>query len=128
MKRLWCTAALGAVLASAVGCDDEGAVQGHRGACASSSRAFVECVDEPVDTPEDACWRLVECGVIPLSTEDGYDWAACVRQIERLSAEEVEFALHCVETASCNDLLLFQSPTDPWGDRLCFEFGQLENT
>jgi hypothetical protein len=126
MKRFWCTAALVAALASTVGCDDEGAVQGQRGACADSTRAFVGCEDEPIETPEDACWRLVECGVIPLSIEEGYDWGACVRQIERLSAEEGDFALRCVEAASCDDLLLFQSPTNPWGDRLCFEFGQLD--
>jgi hypothetical protein len=120
MKRPWCLAVCAVALASTAACGDEDALtQGHRGPCATATGPFVGCDNEPIETPEDACWKLVECGVIPLEE----DWQDCVRSIERLSSQEQGFVMSCVEAASCDDLLQYNSPRDPYGERLCFEFG-----
>jgi len=132
MNQLCRCAALAVALTSLAACDDEAGVQGQRGPCASSAGAFAGCVDDPIETPEDACWRLVECGVIPLEQNDPdrqwvTDWAECVRDLVRLPPEREQFVMAGIEAASCDDLLLDGSPTRPGGEPLCFDFGDLDN-
>ena len=81
-------------------------LQGVREPCSTAGGTLLGCDQPPIDTPEDACWRLVECGAIPLEHEENWvlDWASCVHDIERLSEPRYEFALECIETSSCDDL------------------------
>ena len=127
-RSLWFAAVLGAATLVAA-CGDEGSIQGVRQPCASASGTLLGCDDTTIETPEDACWRLVECGVIPLEHDEDniFDWANCVYQIERLSEPRYDFALQCVETSSCDDLKVGNSPVDPriWDQSipLCLQFG-----
>ena len=89
-------------LALLVACD--GDVPGHRDFCSGPGGAFVECELAPVETVEDACFRLVECGVIPLVDEDGFAWDDCVRNTEELSSDRRRFVLECVDASTCDDL------------------------
>ena len=128
MNRPCRCAVLAAVLASLIACDDEGGAQGQRGPCASSAGSFAGCADEPIETIEDACWRLVECGVIPLEQHDPdrqwvTDWDECVRDLYRLTPEREQFVLSCIEAATCDDLRL----PGRGGEPLCFDFGDLDN-
>lgn len=125
-------AALG-VAASQPACGDGESLQGVREPCSNASGTLLGCDDMPIESPEDACWRLVECGVIPLQYEleddDDWvlDWAICVRMIERMSEARYEFVLQCIETSSCDDLKVEYSPVEPRrGDLsipLCLQFG-----
>ena len=106
-------------------------MQGLRGPCAGSSGPFVGCEDVAIETSEDACWRLVECGAIPLAQNDPNlqwvtDWDECVDDLERLPADRHALVLACIEAASCEDLLLDNSPTAPGGEPLCYEFGRID--
>ena len=132
MTRPCCCALLAVALVSMAACEDEAGVQGHRGPCAAGAAgAFVGCEDAPIETSEDACWRLVECGVIPLVQNDPdlqwvTDWDECVSDLERLPEDRRAFVLDCIAAASCEDLLLNNSPTTPGGEPLCYEFGRIE--
>jgi hypothetical protein len=125
-------AALGAAALQSA-CGDGESLQGMREPCSNASGTLLGCDDMPIESPEDACWRLVECGVIPLEHEDDdvLDWATCVRMIERMSEARYEFALQCIETSSCDDLKVssgsYGSPVDPrrWDMSipLCLQYG-----
>jgi len=126
-------AALAAGLAFALAaCGDGESLQGTREPCSTASGTLLGCSDDPIQSAEDACWRLVECGVIPLDFDDEVneyvlDWANCVRLIERMSEVRYEYTLQCVEASSCDDLKVAEFPVDPGsGDRalpLCLQYG-----
>ncbi|RMH38055.1 MAG: hypothetical protein D6689_20220 [Deltaproteobacteria bacterium] len=109
-------AACAAALAAA-GCDG---AQGSRGPCATPAGAPLACPDAPgaIETPEDACWKLVDCGVIPLVDEDR-GWEFCVRRLERLTDAALDYALACIDAATCDDLLQQNSPGPSFDPRLC---------
>jgi hypothetical protein len=119
MKRL-------AFLPAAValwGCDSTQPVDGTRGVCAEGGQILGEC--PPVETAEDACWKLVQCGSFPLDNEDdpnNADWGTCVQRIERLRELDAAAAIACIDAASCDQLTVRGSPTGPfeWPD--CLEY------
>jgi hypothetical protein len=111
MRRHVLAALLAAVLASA--CDGS-----TRGPCAAGGQVLGDC-PEPVETPEDACWKLVDCGVIPLESMDQADWADCVdRFVVYQDSDQIDSVLACMDAASC-DALQTQYP-GMWPD--CMEY------
>jgi hypothetical protein len=108
-----------AVLAAA--CDGTGSADGARGPCAAGGQILGECGE--VETIEDACWKLVECGVMPVEHQDpnARDWQRCVDELSFLEAHRAEAVVACVDASSCDALLVNDSPNNPfeWPD--CFE-------
>lgn len=120
--------ALGLALSLAA-CGDDESLQGVREPCATASGTLLGCDDDPIESPEDACWRLVACGVIPLEHETDWvlDWASCVREIERMSEARYDYTLQCIEASSCDDLKVDNSPVNPGSSDptlpLCLQYG-----
>lgn len=109
-------------------CDSGRALQGTRGPCSTASGEALGCDEAEIVSADDACWRLVECGVIPLKNpEDNpdafFDWARCVRYVESLSDARFGVVLACVDAASCDDLKTENSPTRTNDLPLCLQFG-----
>ena len=106
------------VLAACDGAD------GARGPCASGGQILGEC-DEEVETAEDACWKLVQCGVLPLESDDVADWSDCVFRIEEQIAEPSrDGAIACVDASSCDALIVNDSPSNPYEWPDCLELPQ----
>ena len=118
MKRPLLLAALAATALAS--CDGE---LGIRGPCATPTGSLVGCEPERIETAGDACWKLVECGVIPLQNPPEDDnvrgWTECIRDIEDLPAEREQLVLTCVEAATCIDLLTNAAPLR-YDENLCF--------
>jgi hypothetical protein len=65
-------------------------------------------------TVEEACTRLVDCGVIPLES-DGPDWMSCIDNLLGTSAALLDFQLTCIGASTCQDL----------GEDHCMLFGTM---
>jgi hypothetical protein len=108
-----------ALVALAASCDFEGSKPGVRGECSAyPGGPLQECERVEVVSPEDACWRLVECGAIPVVNPEAepdccFDWARCVGYLEDLSDPQLELALACVEVSPCDSLKWNGSPNRP---------------
>jgi hypothetical protein len=115
---------LAAAALSAAGCDAEGdAKLGQRDPCASASGVLIGCGDATVATADDACWKLVECAVIPLES-DGFDWASCVARLGEQPAAELSFILACIEVSTCDELVTSGSPSNPTSSEIrCLAYG-----
>jgi len=112
--RLALCAIAAAVLSA---CDHDGVLDGTRGPCAAGGQVLGDC--PVVETAEDACWKLVQCAVLPVDDEqDPYrrDWGTCVDRIEEMRALDAEVAIACVDAASCDQL----ATGDEWPD--CLEY------
>jgi hypothetical protein len=115
-----CYAAVAALaLIAFAGCDG---TDGTRGPCAAGGQILDDPSCEAVETVEDACWKLVECGVLPLEGGEGgpADWGDCVGRFEDMRAHNRELAVLCVDAASCDQLIVNDSPNNPfeWPDCL----------
>jgi hypothetical protein len=101
MRRILWAAAL--VAAACDGTDD---VEGTRGPCASGGQLLGDPACFGVASAEDACWKLVDCGVILLLDVDGnlWDWDRCVDHLEGLPDAVARVAIACVGAASCDQL------------------------
>jgi hypothetical protein len=86
-------------------------VEGARGTCAFGGE-LTDCPDSD-RTPEGACWRLVDCGAIALSSEDDnvFTWGDCMNEIERLTEDRQRLVIACIATSTCDELRV-----DPPGD------------
>ena len=102
---------------AASGCGDDGSKHGFRDDCASGSGAITGCEPDILASAEDLCWRLVECGSIPVAgpeDDDGIlDWPACVGLVNGLDDYQYEYSLACVESATCDELKTNGSPNEP---------------
>jgi hypothetical protein len=121
---------LGTIVCALLGaCGDDQPTPGLRGECAQTGGTLLGCDDGVIETAEDACWKLVECGVIPVDhTDDGVlDWSRRVTEIRVTQNERERFILACVEASSCDDLKDGRSPINPprWEDALplCLQYG-----
>lgn len=95
--------------------------------CLSSQAALLGCPAAPpaaAPTIEDACLKLVDCGIIPLNfvNADGShnnDYTRCLNVLHSDEYDEarLHFTLHCVEVSTCQDLV--GSPDQS----ACFVFG-----
>jgi hypothetical protein len=106
---LWVFAACG-LLAALAACDYDSGTHGVRSACAEPGGAGLDCEPLPIETAEDACWKLVECGAIALEAEGRFDWDRCVSHVRGLPSYRQDFALACIEGARCDELLFAGSP------------------
>lgn len=115
------------------GCSlDEESIQGPREACGQAEGNLLGCETPTIETSEDACWRLVGCGVIPLEHEENWvlDWKACVVLLDSMNTFRHDLSLSCVESSTCEQLKVDdQSPRTPsrGGDNLplCLQPGDL---
>jgi hypothetical protein len=109
---------------AACGAGDDTAA-GRRGRCATGG-ALNDCPDTAA-TAEAACWRLVDCAAIPLSSDDqgtdAFDWGKCVDYIQRSTDDAQRLIVECISAASC-DALKPQNPGDPNpGEMRCLRIG-----
>jgi len=106
--RAWTCLGLALALAACGASDDT--TDGTRGSCAAGG-ALTGCADTP-RTAEGACWRLVDCGAIPLHADDDgiFDWGNCVDDLERLSDTGEALTIDCIATSSCDALQVDSSP------------------
>src|SRR5262245_13656115 len=109
MGRLRAVATLSLLLSGVSACAVDGPKPTAGERCTAVGASLLECGPAPLTGAEDTCWRLVDCGAIPVANADSdptccFDWAACVEHIEDLPDEQFEAALACIEAAACRDL------------------------
>ena len=81
---------------------------GTRGQCAEGGE--LEACPEAERTPEGACWRLVDCGAIPLNAgsdpndQDTFDWNKCVIDIDSARSDQQRIAIDCIAASTCDSL------------------------
>lgn len=87
----------------ACGAGDDTA-EGTRGLCAEGG-ALNECQGN-VDTPREACWRMVDCGAIPVhrNGQFEFDWDRCVFEITRMDVVQQELVVSCINASTCDQL------------------------
>lgn len=115
MRKLLLLAALGCAA-----CDGNGSADGARGRCTAGGQVLGDC--EQVATVEDACWKLVDCAVIPVSSDMTRDWGDCVDRIDALDPTSQEAAVACVDAASCDELTVNDSPSNPYEWPDCLQY------
>jgi hypothetical protein len=97
---------------------------GTRSECAFGG-TLTECPE--IDrTPEDACWRLVDCASIPVSSDNAnrFDWGHCVDSIESAEDPAERLSIDCIAASSCDQLQAPGSPHDPDPSKMpCFMIG-----
>jgi hypothetical protein len=99
--------------ATALACGDDGATPGVRDECAHAGGTLLGCEPRPVETVQDACWKLVDCTGLPIES-DGFDWGDCVDDISDMPPERESFVLECIDASTCDDLKA----------GLCFEYAE----
>jgi len=98
----WTTYVLAAALCACSAGDDT--AEGTRALCAEGG-ALNECHGDAV-TPRDACWRLVDCGAIPVHRDGQYelDWDRCVSDLEGIDVVQQELVVTCINASTCDQL------------------------
>ncbi len=90
---------------------------GTRGACAEGGALELEQCPEAERTPADACWKMVDCGAIPLAADDPanrqYDWNDCLNDIENTTPDRQRLVIDCIAAATCDSLKLGVSNAPP---------------
>lgn len=120
MKGLFLTSLVLAATGCGAGDDVAG---GAHGPCAQGGE-LTDCPDAE-RTPQAACWRLVDCGAIPLDHDEEFrfDWGRCVDGIASLTEERQRLVVSCIAASTC-DQLRSESSTEPnTGDIYCLAFG-----
>lgn len=88
-----------------VGCGGDDVSQGLRDECATFGGAGLDCEKEPIDSIEDACAKLLACGVIPLENPNGgFDWEECMDLGDDLDDLNRATVFSCIEVSSCDEL------------------------
>jgi hypothetical protein len=110
------------------GCSaEDGVAAGARDQCAHGGE-LTDCPDAERTTMA-ACWRLVDCGAIPVMGDEQYrfDWDRCVDSIDSLSAESQRLVINCIAASTCDQLKVDGSPDSPNTDQmLCLQLGRGE--
>jgi hypothetical protein len=112
-----------------VACRGDDAVQGAHGQCAFGGE-LNDCPDAE-RTAEGACWRLVDCGSIPVAYENPddpddrrFDWGVCVDFLERQTADRQRIMINCIAASTCDELRVGGSPDNPnRNDIRCIRIG-----
>jgi hypothetical protein len=88
---------------AACGAGDDTA-DGSRALCAEGG-ALTDCPDAE-RTTRSACWRMVDCGAIPLHHEETFrlDWDRCVDEIEEMGDIQQRLVINCIAAATCDQL------------------------
>jgi hypothetical protein len=96
------------------GCADDPA-PGTASTCDTPGGPLLGC-PPPSATPEavtieDACWRLVECGVIQANQTNDQgqhfgDYTICLENLrgDDVSTDRLAFVLRCIDVSTCQDL------------------------
>jgi hypothetical protein len=94
-------------------CGDDESSPGARSECAAGGE-LNDCPDAE-RTPEDACWRLVECGAIGIKGkgDNDFNWGHCVDDLERSLPEASSTAINCIAASTCDQLRVDGSPDQP---------------
>ncbi|HSD88126.1 MAG TPA: hypothetical protein VLB44_11450 [Kofleriaceae bacterium] len=89
---------------AACGAGDDTA-DGTRSLCAEGGALNDQCV-EPITTPRDACWRLVDCGAIPVHRDDPFDldWDRCVDDLTSMDDVQQQLVIACIGASTCDQL------------------------
>ena len=112
-----------------IACGGDDTVQGAHAQCAFGGE-LNDCPDAE-RTSEGACWRLVDCGAIPISYEDPdnpdarrFDWGQCVDFLDRQTADRQRIMINCIAASICDELRAGGSPDDPDRDDIrCIRLG-----
>lgn len=112
--RAWTCCLLLALVGCSLGDD---AADGARAQCAEGGALNDTCT-QPVATPEQACWRMVDCGAIPLHANEQYDfdWSRCVEEIWEVAALQERLIMACIGASTCDQLKVSGSA--------CFAYGE----
>ena len=124
--KLGVLAALVWTSAAASACDSVGSADGTRGRCASPAGELLGCEAGPIETPEDACFRLVDCAAIPIQSaegQDNLDWGDCIDILDGFSPERFDYAVACIAASSCDELRPNGGPATPYERPLCLQHG-----
>lgn len=110
--RVW----LCCVLTVAACTPGDDTADGARAQCGEGG-ALTDCADS-ARTPEGACWRLVDCGAIPLHHDETFrsDWNRCVEEIWDAPTVQQSLIVACVAASTCDQL---KSDSDR-----CFAYGE----
>ena len=102
--------ALAAVAACGNGDDTN---TGTRAECAAGG-ALTDC-PEAARTAEGACWRLVDCGAIPIDSDNTnrFTWGKCLDGLEAATSDRQRLAIDCIAVSSCDQLRVKSSPGNP---------------
>lgn len=96
---------------------------GYRSPCAEGGQ-ILGC-DEDVQTAEEACWKLVQCGVFPIEhveVDRDQDFGGCVDRLYRTDEDAAQIAIECIDASSCDSLIVNDSPANPYEWPDCLEF------
>lgn len=113
-----------------VSCSFDENAPGVRGPCGATNGEPL-CPAESIVTGDDACWKLVQCGSIPVESDqeqnDVFDEPYCERYFDRLSPHRYDIAVACVAAATCDQLRFQDGPVTPSRNPergpLCLEYG-----
>lgn len=117
--------ALAPLVASLVACGaGDDVVGGARGYCAAGGE-LTDCPDT-APTAQAACWRLVECGAIPVEHDEDFrlDWGSCVDRIQDQPAEYQRLVINCISASTCDQLRTDGAPDEPDNsENYCLQLG-----
>lgn len=108
---------------AACGAGDD-TVSGTRGNCGAGG-ALTDCPDSE-RTAVAACWRLVDCGAIPLAADPDFvfDWPRCVDSLETQTLDRQRLIINCIAASTCDALIVDGSPDRPdVGEMHCLRIG-----
>ena len=74
------------------------------GDCAHAGGTLLGCDFGPIESAEEACDKLLECGAIVLVSSGYPDRNDCLREIGGLPDERQALALACIQASSCDTL------------------------
>src|SRR5262245_27151130 len=97
-----------------VGCGaDDDTIEGTRAECAQGG-ALTDCPDAD-RTAEGACWRLVDCGAIPIQSDNDnrFTWGRCVDGLQGQPLDRQRVVISCIAASTCSELRVGGSPGNP---------------
>ena len=109
----------------ACGADDD-TIEGTRAECAQGG-ALTDCPDAE-RTAEGACWRLVDCGAIPVKSDNNnrFTWARCIDRLDSQTADRQRVMISCIAASTCDELRVGGSPGNPDPNQMrCLRLGGL---
>jgi hypothetical protein len=112
--RAWTFCLLLGVAACGLGDDT---ADGGRSQCAEGGALNDTCTTS-LKTPEDACWRMVDCGAIALHRMGQYDfdWSRCISEIQNTGDVQERLIIACVAASTCDQLKV--------SGGACFAYGE----
>ncbi|HLL21211.1 MAG TPA: hypothetical protein VK427_03720 [Kofleriaceae bacterium] len=101
MKGLFAGLALALLACSA----SDDVYRGSRAECEFGG-TLTDCPDAERDV-QSACWRLVDCGAIPVhheTDENRLDWDNCVNRLETRTEDRRRVTIACIASSACDEL------------------------